>query len=159
MEFKNICNYYEDFYDLCKENGWTDSSYEDWYNNGEELQFFEGDPDMIKVNGNIGYFAKIDDTVWFWFDDYDSTAEMMLRKFFSCYQTGITLGGESWIAGTTPDCVVTKNSWKEWEEIETGFAYRGGAGYCYWITDWSEWLEMENKKPIEQLHEEYFNHK
>lgn len=160
MEYKNILDQMSEFYQFCKENGWTDENeeFDDWYNNGRDLQFFEGDPDMIKVDGETGFFCQIGETVWYWFDDFESNAEMMLRKFFSTFKTGITLGCESWVSGINPDGVVdiTENHWETWKKMETGIAYRGGAGYSYWISDWSEWLENERKKSAEQIHAEYF---
>lgn len=158
MKFVNVFEDSYELYELCKKNGWTDCDYETWYQNGGELEFFEGDPDMIKLDGNVGYFCKVDDTVFFYFDDYESHAEMMLKAFYSAYKTGITIGGESWIAGKDPEGVkdVTENHWETWKKMDTGFAYRGGAGSTYWISDWSAWLENELKKPAEVLHEEYF---
>ena len=159
MKFVNILEDPHPLYELCKQNGWTDAkSWDEFYDNGEDLQFFEGDPDMIKVDGQFGYFCEVDDTVYFYFDDFEGHAEMMLKKFFSVFKTGITLGGESWISGQKPDGVksITEKHWQTWEKMETGIAWRGGAGYCYWITDWSEWLEKEKNKTIEEIHAEYF---
>lgn len=143
-----------ELYEYCVKNGWYEGDYDTWLDNGEELAFFEGDPDMIKVNGKEGYFAKCGDTVFYWLDDTCHDGEMMLKKFFSTYKTGVTIGCESYACGKNPEGV--EETEKYWDEIETGIAFRGGAGYSYWVTDWSLWLENENKKPVEKLHEEYF---
>lgn len=142
LEFINVA--LEDSYplwELCKKEGWTDLDYEDWCNNGGELAFFDGDPDMIKVNGSTGYFAKVGNQVFYYFDDFTGDAETILRKFFETFKTGVTLGGESYAWGENPEGVVDVKSdhWNVWEKMETGIAFRGGAGYTYWISDWFEW--------------------
>lgn len=137
MEFINVLENRWPLYELCKKNGWTDCEYEDF----DELGFFEGDPDMIKVNGDLGYFCECQGKVYYYFDDWNNEVEPFLKKFFETFKTGITLGGESWVSGVNPEGVedVTDNHWETWENMETGIAYRGGAGYVYWISDWSEW--------------------
>lgn len=149
-EFINVLEDSYPLYEYCKENGFTELDYEDWYNNGGELGFFDGDPDMIKVNGEIGYFCECGDKVFYYFDDcFEYNAEMILIAFFGAYRTGITLGGESWVSGYDPDEVETiENGWNGWDVTETGIAYRGGAGYCYWLTDWSKWLESNKVKAV-----------
>lgn len=150
MEFVNVFEDSHGLYELCKAEGWTDAeSYEAFYQNGGELSFFEGDPDMIKVNGNVGYFCKCRGKVWFYYDDFDGSAEAILQKFFDTYRTGITLGGEGYASGINPEGVEdVSGGWDAWEKIDTGIAFRGGGGYSYWITDWSEWqrknLRTEN---------------
>ena len=151
MEYINVLENPEPLFELCKQEGWTDADLVDDF---DELSFFEGDPDMVKVNGRKGYFAKIDDTVFYWFDNdvwidevvgeavvRTSAVEILLRGFFESFQTGVTIGGESYAHGTSPEGVFTHNSWDFWRGVRNGIAFRGGAGYTYWITDWSEWLE------------------
>lgn len=41
-----------ELYEICKDYGWTDCEYEDF----DVLSFFDGDPDMIHINGQVGYF-------------------------------------------------------------------------------------------------------
>lgn len=55
MRAINILENPGEFYDLCVKEGWTDESEEDF----DELAMFEGDPDMIRVNGKTGYFFII----------------------------------------------------------------------------------------------------
>lgn len=137
MEFINVLEDSYSLWELCKDEGWTECDYEEF----DALEFFEGDPDMIKVNGDLGYFCECRGKVYYYFDDWYGSAEDILRKFFETFKTGITLGGESWVSGVNPEGVedITENHWETWENMETGIAYRGGAGYVYWISDWSEW--------------------
>lgn len=141
MKFINVSEDSYPLWEFCKKEGFTDSDYDTWYNNGGELQFFEGDPDMIKINGLVGYFAKCGDVVFYYFDEFYGNAEKMLRKFFRQYETGTTLGGESWIAGSDPWGVtdIEENHWEQWRKMQTGIAYRGGAGYTYWASDWHKY--------------------
>jgi len=145
MELINVLEDCYSLWELCKANGWTEDNYEDFFQKGGDLQFFEGDPDMIKVNGEVGYFCKCQGNVYYWFEDFDGSAEAMLKKFFETYKTGITLGGEGYAIGENPDGVVDVHGdgihpiWDIWEKMETGIAFRGGGGYTYWISDWSEW--------------------
>lgn len=159
MEFINLLEDSYPLYELCRKNSWTSyETFEKFYQNSGELDFFEGDPDMIKIDGEYGYFFKYGETVFYWIEWKHDAAEMMLKKFFATFKTGITRGGESYCYGENPPGVVDikKDHWKIWERMDTGIAYRGGAGYTYWISDWSEWLEEENKKSCEILHAEYF---
>lgn len=55
MRAINILENPGEFYDLCVKEGWTDESEEDF----DELAMFEGDPDMIRVNGKTGYFFSL----------------------------------------------------------------------------------------------------
>lgn len=142
MEFINVFEDSHPLYELMKAEGWTEAkNYEDFYQNGEELQFFEGDPDMIKVNGCLGYFCLCRGNVYYYFDDICGSAEEILRTFFSAFKTGVTLGGEGYACGFNPDGVtdVCENHRETWDKMETGIAFRGGGGYSYWISDWSEW--------------------
>lgn len=145
MEFLNVFEDKSDLYEYCKENGFTDSDYE----NFDELSFFEGDPDIIVLNGNVGYFAECGDKVFYWIDDCTGYAESMMETFFSNYETGVTLGGYSWITTSHPEGVKKLDSdlsWDEFEKLDAGIAYRGGAGYVYRLYDWSQWLENEIRK-------------
>lgn len=150
MEFYNVFEDSYPLYELCKDEGWTTAeNYEEFYQEGGKLQFFEGDPDMIKIDGNIGYFCKCRGNVYYYFDDVMThDAEIMLQKFFETYKTGVTLGGEGYAFGDNPEGVEDVRTdgdeyiWDIWEKMETGIAFRGGGGYTYWISDWSGWLEM-----------------
>lgn len=141
MEFINVLENPYPLYELCKDNGWYEGEDEDF----DALEFFEGDPDMIKINGEVGYFCKCDGNVYYWFDNFDGSAETMLKKFFETYKTGVTIGGEGYAIGENPEGVVDVHGdgihpiWNIWENMETGIAFRGGGGYTYWISDWSEW--------------------
>ena len=158
MEFYNVFNNSYPLYELMKQQGWLNvSSYEEFEEYGLALEFFEGDPDMIKIGGDIGYFCKCRDNVYFYFDDLCGEAETMLKKFFDTYETGVTIGGEGYAIGVNPEGVRDvyggckdpqgRYIWDIWDEMETGIAFRGGGGYTYWISDWSEWF-MTNVSTI-----------
>lgn len=142
MEFINV---YEDsypLYELCRKEGWTTSkTYDEWFENDGELSFFEGDPDVIKINGVTGYFCRLNNVVFYYFDNFYGNAEKMLRKFFDSKMTGITLGCESFCYGPNPWGVtdITENHLETFKEIQTGIAYRGGAGYSYYVSDWTKY--------------------
>ena len=152
MEFYNVFNDSYPLYELMKQQGWLNvSSYKEFEEYGLALGFFEGDPDMIKIGGEIGYFCKCGDGVYFYFDDFSGEAETMLKKFFDTYETGITIGGVGYARGVNPEGVTDvyggdkdpkgRYIWDIWDEMETGIAFRGGGGYTYWISDWSEWFK------------------
>ena len=133
-----IVNVLEDSYPLwqyCRENDFTDMDYEEWYQSGGELSFFEGDPDIIKVHGNTGYFCRCGNTVFYYFDDMMThDAEYLLKEFYNAFETGVTLGGYSWIKGDLPKGVSNAaciQNWDAFDKINTGIAWRGGAGYIY----------------------------
>lgn len=159
LEFVNVFEDSYPLYELCKSNGWLGDctkSYDDFYNNGGELGFFEGDPDMIKIDGRTGYFCECQGKVYYYFDDFTGECLEMLQKFFGTYETGITLGGVGYAFGDNPDGVVDiyggikdcrkRYIWDVWDETEYGIAFRGGGGYSYWLTDWSEWVRMNEAR-------------
>lgn len=142
MKFINVFEDSYPLYELCKKQAWTDcKTYDEWCEAGGELKFFEGDPDMIKINGSLGYFARQGDVVFYYFDNFYGNAEKMLRKFFGTYKTGVTLGCESICYGFNPWGVtdITEDHWERFEKLETGIAYRGGAGYSYYVSDWTKY--------------------
>lgn len=146
MKKMTYINVAEDNYPLwkyCKEQEYTDLDYEEWDSMCGELQFFEGDPDMVKVDSEIGYFAECGDKVFYFMDDLTGEGEEMLRAFFDCVTTRISLGGVAYAEGNLPDGVRTDGlqSWEAWDTIEKGIAWRGGAGYTYWIMDWTDYLK------------------
>lgn len=131
-----IINVLEDSYSLwqyCKENDFTSEDFETWYNNGSELAFFEGDPDIIKINGETGYFCKCGNKVFYYFDDCQSnTSWKTLKDFYSDIKTGITLGCNSYMTGRLPEGFeAIEGKWNEFEKLENAIAWRGGAGYFY----------------------------
>ena len=103
-----------EFYKICKDNGWTDSEYEDF----DVLSFFEGDPDMIHIEGQIGYFwyHQSTDTIFYYFDEWGSRVGSILRDFYKK-----RLHKERW---------EFDNAW-EYFDTHNCIAYRGGSGYLY----------------------------
>ena len=147
--FINVLENPFELYDFCKENQYTEcETIDEWLIDGGDLGFFEGDPDMIKVNGETGYFCECGDVVFYWFDDcFTHHAETILKGFFGAFETGITLGGESWIKGTLPHGCSNNQclqNWEMWDRIQTGIAYRGGAGYVYTIQSWGNYLRYNS---------------
>lgn len=107
-----------EFYELCKKNEWTDSEYDDF----DALKMFEGDPDMIRVNGELGFFMYISetDTVYYWFEEsIGENIDKILIAFFEK-----RLGREKW-----------NEKFQSWEYFgkNNAIAYRGGCGYLYGI--------------------------
>lgn len=144
--FINVFNDSYELYEFCVKNEWTNLDYEEWSECGGELAFFEGDPDIIKIDGVTGYFCECGDVVFYYFDEWYGDARAMLEAFYNAHQTGVTLGGYSWMSGHNPEGVVDLdaeggNLWDAWDELETGIAWRGGAGYVYFLFDWTEWAE------------------
>ena len=137
IEFVNVLEDSYPLYEYCIENKLTDMNYEDWYQDCGELSFFEGDPDIIKVHGDTGCFCRCGNIVFYYFDDMMThDAEYLLRTFYNAFDTGITLGGYSWIKGDLPKGVSNAEciqNWDTFDKINTGIAWRGGAGYVYKI--------------------------
>lgn len=143
LQFVNLLENPFPLWEYCTENNFTDLSYEEWYQGGGDLSFFEGDPDMVKIDGETGFFAHCGDKVFFWIENYTGKAEKILRAFFTAFEVGITRGGESWMSGHLPKgCSGAKElqSWQMWERLNCGIAYRGGAGYTYTIQSWGNYL-------------------
>lgn len=142
-ELLKIVNVLEDSFSLweyCNENGLTNLNYDDWRENGGELQFFEGDPDMIKVRGDIGYFCRCGNTVFYYFDDsMTNEAWYILKAFYMAFETGINhkISGKLPAGVSDNKCI---QNWDAWEKIQTGIAWRGGAGYTYYFQAWGQFL-------------------
>ena len=141
LQFINVLEDSFELWQYCKENDFTNESYEDFYNNGGDLSFFEGDPDIIKVDGETGYFCLCGNKVFYYFDDLMThKAECLLKAFYSGLNCqGITLGGNSFICGKLPESFEGIENWKEFEKVQTGIAFRGGAGYFYSLYDCQRW--------------------
>lgn len=111
------CDY--ELYELAVRNGWYDGEREDF----DALAMYEGDPDIIKVNGNTGYFFYYEatDTIFYWFDECFTgfNISAILTRFFEH-----RLHKEY-----TPDV----QSWDWFHSADDGIAYRGGRGYVYTI--------------------------
>lgn len=117
-------NLLEDYYELYEwglEDGFIkpEISYEDY----DVLTFFEGDPDIIKVNDETGYFfyREETDTLYYYFDEWkgDNIGDI-LEEFI-----GKRLREES------RDMSI--QSWNWFNEANSAIAYRGGYGYYYYI--------------------------
>lgn len=113
MEAKNILNYSYEFYELCAKEGWTDADYEDF----EELSMFEGDPNIIHINGQLGFFIEYEGIIWYYFDEDNENIDKILLSFFEK-----RLGKER-----------LDDKFQKWDYFNNhnAIAYRGGCGYAY----------------------------
>lgn len=140
LQFVNVFDDDFELLEYCRENDFFDGEEDEF----DALSFFEGDPDIIKINGETGYFCKCGNKVFFYFDDFKGHAEKMLQIFFTCFSTGVTLGGDSYLSRLSclPDGILQAETWEEWDKLKTGIAWRGGAGYIYTLLDFDEWAEQ-----------------
>ena len=144
LQFINVLEDSFELWQYCKENDFTNcKDYEEFYNNGGDLSFFEGDPDILKIDGEIGYFALCGEKVFYYFDDcMTHKAEYLLKAFYSGLNCqGITLGGNSFICGSLPKDFEDCQNWKDFEKVKTGIAFRGGAGYFYSLYNCQRWAK------------------
>ena len=141
-ELINVGEYPEKLYDWCKAHKFFfdgEETFDDWLDCGHDLTFFEGDPDMVKIGKEIGYFFDDGDKVFYYLFDEDcyEMAEKLLAAFCNAFDFRITLGGNSYRTGIMPKGMgsAVENNWKTWENLSFGIAWRGGAGYVYDIID------------------------
>lgn len=115
MRTINILSDPYEFYEVCRDNEWTDSDYEGF----DELSMFEGDPDIIRINGQIGFFIYINevDTVYYYYEEDGEHIDRILIDFF---EKRLRIG----------HCPEYAQNW-EWFERHNGIAYRSGCGYVY----------------------------
>lgn len=144
MEFINVLEDSYELYELCKQEEWTTAEdYDEFVENGGELAFFEGDPDIIKIDGEIGYFCEMGNKVFYYFDEFHGEAKSLLKAFFGAFETGISMGGWSWLSGENPEGFEdVEGGWDAWDKISTGIAYRGGAGYSYALLDCEKYMAV-----------------
>lgn len=129
-----------DFYYYCKRHGWTNGqSREDF----DELTFFEGDPDMIKYKGQLGFFFFDENNrhCYYWLDvfgDEIDEVEHILELF--CIGLGYADCDSVW-----NDCSPHEiQNWAAWNKMQNGIAYRGGSGYVYGISDTSKFIKTKD---------------
>ena len=92
----------------------------------DELNWFDGDPDMIKIDGQVWYFdfspvdTKRENICFYWAECYTQkeTEEIvsMLKKFKDRNLK-----------------MAEPNNWDTWHNMKSGIAYRGGSVYLYII--------------------------
>lgn len=135
MQINQIINVYENnypLYQLCKENGYTDASYDEWCEDCCDLSYFEGDPDMLKWNGETIYFGLDGDKVFYYSEaegDEKKQIEGILRDFFASGEVKWLGYGSKYIH--TKKCPENYQHWDAWDRMQAGIAYRGGYGYYY----------------------------
>lgn len=130
-----------DFYYYCRRHGLTKGkSIDEWFQDGEDLAFFEGDPDMIKYKGQLGffYFDKYNGTCYYWLEVYGDERDEVedILKLFCIglnYPDCDNVGSDC-----SPDSI---QNWKAWDKMQNGIAYRGGSGYVYSINDISKFMK------------------
>lgn len=123
--YVNILNDDSEFFDLCIHEGWIDADtpIEEF----DALAVFEGNPDMLKVDGETGYFLDVEEdgqrTVYYWLDDYSGKGEEILRAFYTNRLEAF-------------DSSEAIQNWEAWDSITDGVVYRGGMGYVYAIYEY-----------------------
>lgn len=131
IEFINVCEDSYRLFEYCKENGFTDcQDFEEWSEDCNDLAFFEGDPDMIKIDGETGYFCLCGDVCFFYMDAWDdSKVRGILRDFFAAGSMANCGYYSKFIPAVNfPESC---QNWETWHSLKNGIAYRGGAGYFY----------------------------
>lgn len=117
MKAKNILNYNYEFYELCVKENLTNEEYD----NFDELKMFEGDPDIIHINDQIGFFLYHTDTntIWYYFEECDENVDKILLIFFKKRLNKEHLN----------------EKFQTWDYFNNhnAIAYRGGCGYRYSI--------------------------
>lgn len=119
-----IINVGEDPYEafeIAKKEGWIDDN--ETLDDFDVFSLFEGDPDMIKINGTTGYFMSYNHKILYvsTSDDANNEIEDLLRKFYS-------EDFKSYFTNETPQ------TWENYDSEDfNGIAYRGGSGYVYTI--------------------------
>lgn len=132
-----------DFYYYCKRHGLTDGkSREDF----DELTFFEGDPDMIKYKGQLGFFFFDENNrhCYYYlevFGEERDEVEDILSSFCSSLGEYYEPYKEDEWSDCCPDSI---QNWKAWDKMQNGIAYRGGSGYVYGISDTSKFIKTKD---------------
>lgn len=133
-----------DFYYYCKRHGLTEGKgVDEWFKDGEDLAFFEGDPDMIKYKGQLGffYFDKGNRTCYYWLEvlwEEKDEVESILTSFCQSLREYY----EPIVHDEWDDCAPDNiQSWEAWDKMQNGIAYRGGSGYVYGINDISKFVK------------------
>lgn len=144
-----------ELYDWCVDHHYFDEdeeTFDEWFDKGEDISFFQGDPDMVKANQVRGVFFDSGDKVFFYLygegtdKDYD-IAEKMIAAYCNAFDSKVTLGGESYRIGKMPNGMgsAVENNWKTYENLKYSIAWRGGAGYFYDIVDCTDFVENISK--------------
>lgn len=129
-----------DFYYYCKRHGLTcGKGVDEW----DDLAFFEGDPDMIKYKGRLGffYFDKGNSTCYYYLEvlwDEKDEVERILSSFCSNLREYYEPYASSEWDDCSPDEI---QNWKAWDKMQNGIAYRGGSGYIHGIHDISKFIK------------------
>ena len=92
----------------------------------DELNWFDGDPDMIKIDGSVWYFD---------FSPVDTNRENICFYWAECYSSEETESIVSMLEEFRNRNLQTAepNNWDTWHNMKNGIAYRGGSGYLYII--------------------------
>lgn len=129
MEIKNFYNVYEsdlELFEAMQKDGMYDGDREDF----EALEFFEGDPDMLKINGETIYFALYGDNVYFYSAYNDREARGILRDFFAPGKM-VHAGYYRYYWPTGKSFSECPQTWDALNRLNCAIAYRGGCGYTY----------------------------
>lgn len=95
------------------------------------LTLFEGDPDFIKINGEVGrgeimfIDVKIEDV----------TIYILISNDYYDYDWNNAVNILQWFIDGAKDDLINNetlsNNWNDWNKVKSGVAYRGGSGYHY----------------------------
>lgn len=110
---------------------------EEFRNDGEDLTdtaitSFEGDPDYVKIgkDGTV-YFIVIESIKAVLYFEVEATFDDRIKRVIADY-----VGDGASEVFTDRDV----RSWKDFESVDVGVAYRGGIGYVYSLAEVSpEW--------------------
>jgi len=100
---------------------WLDLEDDELFNE-DYLSFFEGDPDIVKVNGETSFFSMhdVDQTRYVICSGEDADTWDFLTSF---------AGADFQDVFYDPN----ENNWETFDNASTAIAYRGGRGYVYTI--------------------------
>lgn len=141
----NMCNILDDggyqFYCYCKRHGWTDGAS---YDNFDELSFFEGDPDIIKYDGQEGFFFydENNNTCYYWIEVYGKEVqevEEILRAYITEDRECFNYWDED-----------TEQTWDYFDKHKNVIAWRGGRGYVYSICGYNNGLKLMDSEHVEK---------
>lgn len=94
----------------------------------DTLSLFDGDPDFIKVFGEVGrgeipfIEVTVNDTTIYILSSY-------YMEYYGCFDKAVEV--LEWYIGGAKNSKEIDNDWDDWDTVKEGIAYRGGQGYLY----------------------------
>jgi hypothetical protein len=106
------------------------------YDGSHDYTYFEGDPDYVKWHGEEGrgecpFFVITDDTEEHRWVIYEDEPDDEIIEIVDWWLAGSKDDHfkSSWAVQGEDDKL--EANWENWDKVEKGIAYRGGAGYVY----------------------------